>query len=94
MNQKNSHLRDNETLALQVVQFLAGDADRLGRFLALSGIAPADLKNTLNEPAFLGGVLDYLLGDETLLQEFCANAGVSPEQPARARRALPGAGGE
>lgn len=91
MNLQGRYNQGNEMLAIQVVQFLAGDSERLGRFLALTGITPDELRTGLKEPAFLGGVLDYLLGDETLLYEFCAHAGVSPEQPAKARRALPGA---
>ena len=38
----------------------------------------------------LMAILDFLLGDEDLLLAFCAEAGVAPTVPARARAALPG----
>jgi len=59
-----------EALALHALAFLAEDPERLGRFLALTGIGPADLKARAGEPEFLGGVLDHLLGDERLLLAF------------------------
>ncbi|WP_198148255.1 DUF3572 family protein [Elstera litoralis] len=43
-----------------------------------------------NDPAFLGGVLDFLLGDEAQLLAFCAETEIAPELPARLRAALPG----
>jgi Protein of unknown function (DUF3572) len=80
-----------EALALHALTFLAGDPQRLGRFLALTGTGPADLRTQAGEPAFLGGVLDYLLGDETLLLAFCKEYDLPPDVAAQARRLLPGA---
>lgn len=51
-----------ETVALQALGFLAGDEDRLARFLAMTGVGPEDLKGRIGDPAFLGAVLDHLLG--------------------------------
>jgi len=45
------------------IQFLALEADRLWRFLDLTGTAPDALRARLAEPAFLAGVLDHLLAD-------------------------------
>ncbi|HAE03178.1 MAG TPA: DUF3572 domain-containing protein, partial [Rhodospirillaceae bacterium] len=53
-----------ETLALQALSFLMEDEDRLDRFLALSGLDQNDLRNRISDPAFLGGVLDHILGHE------------------------------
>jgi hypothetical protein len=80
-----------EALALHALTFLAQDPERLGRFLALSGIGPTDLKARAAEPEFLGGVLDHLLGDERLLLAFSKECDLPPESAARARRFLPGA---
>lgn len=79
-----------ETLAAQALGWMAGDADLLGRFLALSGAAAADLRPRAAEPEFLGFVLDFLLADEAALIAFAAAKGVRPEQVARARASLPG----
>lgn len=70
--------------------WLAGEPDAMGAFLAASGLAPSDLRARVEDPEFLGFVLDFLLGDEGMLLAFCAEAGVAPVDPARARAALPG----
>jgi hypothetical protein len=83
-------LPDPETLALQALAFLAGDDDRLQRFLGLTGIDPGMLRDIARDPAGLGSVLDYLLGWEPLLLEFAEAHELPPESIARARRKLPG----
>ncbi|MEM7427539.1 MAG: DUF3572 domain-containing protein [Pseudomonadota bacterium] len=80
-----------QVLALDALRFLAEDGERLGRFLALSGMGPQDLKTSAGNPAFLGGVLDHLLSDESLLFLFAESQGIDADIPAKARRALPGA---
>ena len=79
-----------EALALAAVQFLALEADRLQRFLDLTGLAPDDLRAWLGEPAFLAGVLDHLLGDEPLLLEFASWADIGPGAVAEAKHRLVG----
>jgi hypothetical protein len=83
-----------ETLALQALAWLASDPDRLGGFMALTGLGPTDLRASAADPQFLAGVLDHLLGDETALTAFADWAGIEPTAPAIARRALPGAAPE
>jgi len=77
-----------EALALTAIQFLALEADRLWRFLDLTGTAPDALRARLAEPAFLAGVLDHLLADERLLLDFAAWAGIDPGAVAPARQRL------
>jgi hypothetical protein len=83
-------LPDAETLALQALAWIAGDDERLPRFLGLTGISPGDLRGIARDPAGLGAVLDYLLGWEPLLLEFAAAHDLPPESVALARRKLPG----
>jgi hypothetical protein len=80
-----------ESLAIQALSFIASDATQLGRFLALTGIGPAQLRAAAAEPGFLSGVLDFLSTDERLLTTFAAEAGINPADIGRARTAL-GAG--
>jgi Protein of unknown function (DUF3572) len=68
-----------EWVAIHALTFLAGDENRLGRFLSLTGIGPADLARGRSEPQLQAAVLEYLLGDEPLLLEFSANASQPPE---------------
>jgi hypothetical protein len=75
-----------EEIALAALTFLAEDSARLGRFLALTGMGPDDLRSRAGAPQTLLAVLEHLLGDESLLLVFAASKGVPPEaiEPARA----------
>jgi hypothetical protein len=77
-----------ETLAVQALTFIAQDGERLGRFLAITGIGPAQIRDAAREPHFLAGVLDHIAGDEALLLAFASHAGIDPATIPRARRAL------
>src|SRR5260221_14790679 len=79
-----------ETLAIEALGFIAGEPEALSRFLSISGIGPATLRRAAADPAFLAGVLDFLLADEPLLVAFAGHAGIAPERVARARRAFGG----
>ncbi len=68
-----------EAIAAQGLAFLAGEPRRLTRFLALTGLDPADVPARVNDPAFLAAVLEHLLEDESLLLVFAAGASVPPE---------------
>lgn len=70
---------DPELLAIQALSFLAGDPERLTRFLGITGLDPAGLRIAAREPRFLASVLAYLLADEALLLAFAANQQLSPE---------------
>jgi hypothetical protein len=76
------------TLALSALAFLAEDGQRLGRFLALTGIGPDQLRAAADAPETLLAVLDHLLGDESLLLVFTASKGIAPETVYPARAAL------
>lgn len=79
---------DAQTLGLQALAFLAEDGPRLGRFLALTGIGPDQLRSAADAPDTLLAVLDHLLGDESLLLVFTSARGITPETLAPAREAL------
>jgi hypothetical protein len=82
---------DPEALALQALAHIAGDETLLPRFLALSGLDGAGLRAGAADPAVLGGVLDFVLGDERLVSELAQLFELPPESFAHARRHLPGA---
>lgn len=79
-----------ETLAIQALNFIGSDPAELGRFLAMTGIGPAELRAAAHEPGFLIGVLDHILGYEPLLVAFAKDAGVKPGTVAQAREVLGG----
>jgi hypothetical protein len=78
------------SIAVSALAFIAADPDRLNRFLNLTGLGPHNLRIAAADPAFMGSVLDYLVGDEELLIAFAADAGLKPEAVARAHAALCG----
>jgi hypothetical protein len=80
-----------ETIALKALAYLAGDEDTLNQFLAVTGMAVADLKAGAGDRGFLAGILDYFLQDEALLLAFAASEELAPETIVRARQHLPGA---
>ena len=68
-----------EILALQALGWLAADEDRLSRFLALSGLDPASLRDMADNRDTARAVLDFLLADEALLLDFCEMAQIAPK---------------
>ena len=80
-----------EVIALHALGFIAADPQRLQRFLDLSGLNLQAIRVAAADTAFLGGILDHLLADQTLLLIFAAEHGLKPERVAVLRRKLPGA---
>ena len=81
-------LEDAESLALLGLTFLASNPERMSRFFALTGIGPGEIRSWAEEPRIQAAVLDHLLGDESLLLVFAAEAGIAPEDAAPARDVL------
>jgi hypothetical protein len=79
-----------ESLAIQALSYLASDGERLGRFLAVTGVGPGEIRSAAGEPGFLVGVLEYLASDEPLLAGFAAEVGINPTDIAKAHAALGG----
>ncbi len=79
-----------ETLALSALSFLARDPDRIAAFLSQTGIGPDQIRDAAGQPGFLAGVLDHLLGDESLLLMFADDCGIEPGAVAAARAGLGG----
>ena len=81
---------DAEVIALQALGFLADDPQRLSRFLSLTGMEPVHLRPTAKTREFQDAVLEYMLGDESLLLTFCQDAGIDPMAIASAHALLNG----
>lgn len=79
-----------ETVALQILTWLAQTDDMLAVFMRSSGLDVADLGRLLDDPEFLAAVLDFVLMDETWVLSSASAAGLAPEALLQARRALPG----
>ena len=81
---------DAQAIALRALAFVAEDEGRLARFLAASGIGQQDVSGRLGDPAFMAGVLDFILSDDKMTVEFVNHIDIDPMLPRLARRKLPG----
>jgi len=77
-----------ETIAAQALGFIASDPARLGRFLAESGLGPANVREAARDPAFLPAVLDFILAHEAELLDFATQLNIDAKYVGIARRAL------
>ena len=64
---------DDAALALQALGWILSDAPRAERLLAMTGLAPGDLRASLGEQATLAAILAFLTGHENDLVA-CADA--------------------
>jgi hypothetical protein len=77
-----------EIVAVQALGFIAGDSERLGAFLAESGIGPSSLRAAAADPQFLASVLDFVLRDDATVKAFAKVSELHPTNIAAAREVL------
>jgi hypothetical protein len=77
-----------EIVAVQALSFIAGDPERLGLFLAESGLGPETLRTAATEPKFLTSVLDFVLRDDATVKAFASASQLHPTNIAAARQVL------
>lgn len=82
-----------EALALQALEWLAGQDDLFPQFMAATGADVADLPLAATRPEFLAAVLDFLLMEDAMVIGFCDAAGLRNETPMQMRALLPGGPG-
>jgi len=91
MNKSGSRSRETaEIVAIQALAFIAEEPERMAAFLSATGIEAATIRDAARAPDFLVGVLEHMLGDESLLIAFADSAAIDPAEIARARHALGG----
>ena len=77
-----------EIVAVQALSFLAGEPERLGKFLAETGIGPETLRTAASDPNFLIHVLDFILRDDETVKAFAKSAQLHPTNIMAAREVL------
>lgn len=90
--QEKSMTRDTssaESIAINGLAFVASDPELLNRFLSITGIDAAQIRQAASEPGFLVGVLDFILAHEPTLIAFGEAAGIDPASVSKARNQLP-----
>ena len=79
-----------ETLALDGLAFVVADSGRLERFLRLTGLEGTTLRARASDPDVLRAVLDFLLTDDSLVEDFCREQGLEARDLHLAQRLLGG----
>jgi hypothetical protein len=59
---------DAESIAIQVLNFIVSDVDRIIRFLNVTGLQPETIRASATSSHFLLGVLEYVAKDDELLK--------------------------
>ena len=77
-----------EIVAIQALSFVAGDPERLGLFLAESGIGPETLRTAAADPRFLASILDFIMRDDATVKAFASASQLHPTNIAAALQAL------
>ena len=77
-----------EIVAVQALSFIAGDPERLGMFLAETGIGPETLRTAAADPRFLASVLDFVMRDDSTVKAFASLSQLHPTNIAAAHQAL------
>jgi len=68
-----------ENIAVSAFGFIAGEEERMGRFLAVSGLRPETIRSAASDPGFFAGILDYVVSDEPLLLALAQALNTKPE---------------
>lgn len=88
------NLESAEVLALRALGYIVGDEKALRTLLTQTGLTAAEMREAAATRTFQAGVLDFVTRHEDVLVAFCEAEGYSPEDPAKAYRALAAESGE
>ena len=81
---------DAEAMAIQILSWLIGQPELMGRFLAMTGIEASSIRQAAAEPGFLAGVIGFIMAHEPTLMAFCEESGVKAERVAACHHRLAG----
>jgi hypothetical protein len=79
---------DADDIAIRALGFLVSDPERLGQFLAATGLGPDNLRSAAREPAFLASVMAHVAADDSLLLAIAGSLSLKPETVAEANLLL------
>ena len=77
-----------EIVAVQALSFIAGDPERLGQFLAETGLGPQTLRTAASDPQFLKSVLDFVMRDDATVKALATATQLHPTNIAAAHQAI------
>lgn len=85
---RNQDTNDPETLALAALGWALAEPARAQRLLALTGLAPDDLRDRVSDPSLLAAVLRFLEAHEPDLIACADELGARPTDLVAARERL------
>ncbi|HEY0411775.1 MAG TPA: DUF3572 domain-containing protein [Allosphingosinicella sp.] len=88
MIRDRTNLPDPEALALSALGWTLAEEGRAQRLLALTGLAPDDLRRRLGDPGMLAAILGFLEAYEPDLVACAEALGLDPADLVEARRRL------
>ena len=77
-------------IAIKSLAYISQSPEEISKFIALTGIESTDIIRLKENLKFLGGALDFVTSDESLLLAFCSSEQISPEGVEAARIQLLG----
>ena len=77
-----------EEIAISAFDRLAAEPERLGGFLAVTGLRPDTIREAAGSPGFLAAILDYVSSDENLIVAVARELGIDPTEIGAARARL------
>lgn len=83
-------LAEAETIALNVLGFLADSPEKLDSLMEQSGLDASTIRVRAADRDFLGAVLDFLMANEALLVDFCETSQTDPKAVQMASHVLGG----
>lgn len=90
MQQAKINTKEAAFIAIKSLAYISQMEEEMTKFMAETGITAPDVIRLKESLKFLGGVLEFLSADESLLMAFCSSEQFSPDQIEAAREHLSG----
>ena len=86
------HQENAQVIALQALEWVAGNDELFPVFLGASGASIEDVRNRAGDSEFQLAVLDFLLMDDDWVLAFSQAMSIDPQSVWTARQSMPGGG--
>ena len=90
MRQRTILTEEAQAIAMAGLAMLADQPERMARFLAVSGVEPAQIRGLAETADFQAAILGHIRSDESLLLVFVAQLGIEPIRVSEAEASLGG----
>lgn len=84
--------RGADEIAIAILTWLGEEPDMLTRFVALSGVDAGALRQFSRSPGFSAALMEFVMGHEPTLMQFCERSGIPPAAVSAAWQKLAGPG--